>query len=84
MGPEAFSGAEAGASRPACSQPGDAPCAHLPADLEGLGYKTTAASSGKIAQDMLKDRGGEFRSGMTDQRAKAMGRDIKNLFKGGL
>ena len=31
-----------------------------------------------------KGRGGEFRSGMTDQRAKAMGRDIKNLFKGGL
>ena len=31
-----------------------------------------------------KGRGSEFRSGMTDQRAKAMGRDIKNLFKGGL
>ena len=32
----------------------------------------------------VKGRGAEFRSGMTDQRAKAMGRDIKNLFKGGL
>lgn len=30
------------------------------ADLEGLGYKATAASSGKIAQDMLTDRAGEF------------------------
>ena len=29
-------------------------------DLEVLGYKTTSASSGKIAQDMLSERGGEF------------------------
>ena len=29
-----------------------------------------------------KGRGAEFRSGMTNERAKAMGRDIKNLFLG--
>ena len=32
----------------------------MKSDLEGLGYKTTTASSGKTAQDMLSDRGGEF------------------------
>jgi len=29
-------------------------------DLDSLGYKITAASSGKTAQDMLSERGGEF------------------------
>jgi hypothetical protein len=48
VGPEAFSGAEAGASRPACSQPGDAPCAHLPADLEGLGDSRVLLSDGLL------------------------------------
>lgn len=33
-------------------------------DLEKLGYKTTAASSGKVAQDLLSARGGEFHVGM--------------------
>ena len=32
----------------------------MKSDLEGLGYKVTLASSGKTAQDMLTDRGGEF------------------------
>ena len=29
-------------------------------DLDGLGYKVTVASSGKSAQDMLAERGGDF------------------------
>ena len=29
-----------------------------------------------------KDRGGEFRSGMTDAREKAIARDISNIFCG--